>query len=440
VLLVTGHTPLIQGDEWLGFFNKYLGSAESAAPALPDDPVPAPAGVESGESSATGSAVQGAGLAAAPLDVVIDGLQADALVVLQQELRDVVLSLMPEQSALNLSLTADWLRGTLSVARDDGPSRLQLEYLDIDRLPDFKLPGADSESAQDLPVVDVSLRNLFQTGQRLGELSFILHGRGGEFTAEKITGELASLRLPAERPGRLVWQRSEPGHTQLQASLDFDDLGQTLEYFGYQRMVETVRGNFEIDLRWPGAPQDFSLREGQGAMQVRIGQGSFLDATPGASGALRVVSILNLADIVRRLSLSQMFVSGIPFDSVIGEVALHDGILEVARMEVKGSSSFQFSGVSDVEKKSLQGELLATLPLASNLPWIAALAASLPVAAGVYVVSKVFDQQIKLLSSAAYTIGGSWNDPQVSFDRIFQNATTPAAQLPDPAPAQSVSP
>ena len=89
-------------------------------------------------------------------------------------------------------------------------------------------------------------------------------------------------------------------------------------------------------------------------MQVKIGQGSFLEATPGATGALRVVSILNLADIVRRLSLSHMFESGIPFDSVDGEVALHDGTLEVARMEVKGSSSFQFSGVSDVETQSLE--------------------------------------------------------------------------------------
>ena len=83
---------------------------------------------------------------------------------------------------------------------------------------------------------------------------------------------------------------------------------------------------------------------------------------------------------------------------------------------------------------------MATLPVASNLPWIAALAASLPVAAGVYVVSKVFDKQMNRLSSAVYTIGGSWNDPQVSFDHIFDNTTKPAAQLSVPTPAQSVSP
>jgi uncharacterized protein YhdP len=178
-------------------------------------------------------------------------------------------------------------------------------------------------------------------------------------------------------------------------------------------------------LRWPAAPQNFSLLEAQGDIQVNIGSGSFLEAPSGAAGALRVVSILNLADIVRRLSLSHMFESGIPFDSVEGEVYLHQGTIEVTRMDVKGGSSFQFSGVSDVEAKSLNGELVATLPVAKNLPWIAALAAaSLPVAAGVFIVSKVFDKQMNRLSSAIYSIGGSWNDPQVSFDRIFDNTAS----------------
>jgi uncharacterized protein (TIGR02099 family) len=440
VLLVAGHTPLIQGDEWLEFFKKYFGGAGSETPQLSEEPMPSPAVVAPEGSLTAGSDGHQADPAVVPFAVVIDRLRADTLVILQQELRDVVLSLMPEQAGSSLSLTSDWLRGTLFVSRADGPSRLQVEHLDLDRVPDFKLPDSGSKSAQDLPVVDVVLRNLFKTGQRLGELSFVLHGQGGEFTAEKITGELASLRLTAARPGRLVWHRGEPGHTEFQANLDFDDLGQSLEYFDYQRVVETVGGNLQVQLRWPGAPQDFSLREGQGIVQVKIGQGSFLEATPGATGALRVVSILNLAEIVRRLSLSHMFGSGIPFDTVNGEIALSDGMLEVARMEVKGSSSFQFSGVSDVEKKSLEGKLVATLPLASNLPWIAAVAASLPVAAGVYVVSKVFDKQMKLLSSAVYTVGGSWDDPEVSFDHIFENTVKPPAQLSTTTSAQSGSP
>ena len=388
VLRVTGHASLIQGDEWLGFVTKYFSEGESAS-----------------------------------MEVVIDAVQADTLLIQEQELENVVFSLDLKRALLSASLETDWLRGDLSLARNGGPSHLAIEYLDLDRLPDFKLSGEGSESGRDLQVVDVTLNNLFQSEQRLGELSFELHGQDDVFTARKITGELAGLRLGAERPGRLVWHRGQHGNTELQTSIDFEDLGHTLGYFGYEEIVETERGDFELDLRWPGAPQEFSLREGQGSMQVKIGSGSFLEATSGAAGALRVVSILNLADIVRRLSLSHMFESGIPFESVDGEIFFHAGTLEVARMDVKGSSSFQFSGVSDVESQSLSGELVATLPVARNLPWIAALAASLPVAAGVFVVSKVFSKQMNRLSSAVYSISGSWNDPQVNFDHIFDNST-----------------
>ena len=161
-------------------------------------------------------------------------------------------------------------------------------------------------------------------------------------------------------------------------------------------------------------------------MQVAIGAGSFPDAPSGAAGALRVVSVLNLADIVQRLSLSDTFESGIPFYSVDGEIYFHSGVLEVARMDVQGGSSFQFNGVSDLEAQSLDGELVATLPVARNLPWIAALAASLPVAAGVFVVSRIFDKQMNRLSSAVYSIAGSWNDPQVSFEHIFDDTESPS--------------
>ncbi|MDH3995183.1 MAG: hypothetical protein OEV47_19850, partial [Gammaproteobacteria bacterium] len=204
--------------------------------------------------------------------------------------------------------------------------------------------------------------------------------------------------------------------------LQFDDLGKTLGRFGYEEILETESGRFDLDLQWPGAPQAFSLLQGQGSVSVAIEQGRFLEAPSGASGTLKVVNILNLADIVQRLSLSHMFESGIPFDSVEGEVFLHSGEIEVAGMEVNGPSSFQFSGVADVGRRSMNGELVATLPVANNLPWVAAFIASLPVAAGVYVVSKVLQKQVNRLSSAVYSVTGSWDDPQVKFEHIFDSS------------------
>ena len=68
-------------------------------------------------------------------------------------------------------------------------------------------------------------------------------------------------------------------------------------------------------------------------------------------------------------------------------------------------------------------ELIATLPLASNLPWIAALAGGLPTAAGIYVASLLFEDQVDRFSSATYRVEGDWNNPDLTFRRVFDDRT-----------------
>ncbi|HDY81407.1 MAG TPA: hypothetical protein ENH48_00420 [Halieaceae bacterium] len=419
VLRINGHVPLIQGDEWLRFASEYFiadsvvhdeaaatGTKVAPESALAVDPAVVAGSV--GEDSRSRE-----------LAIIIDQLQVDTLVIGGQELQDVRFSLAIESALWRLSFATDWVRGKLLLAQDDTVSQLEIEYLDLSALDQLELAVEENQPVLELPAIDVTINDLYQGDQRLGELAFDLRSQGAVLTANNIIGELASIQLRIESPGRLVWRQGSDSQSELQATFSFDDLGQTLAYFDYQKIMETKKGKLDVNLRWPGPPQGLSLATGRGVMQIDIGHGSFLEAPPGATGALRVVSILNLADIVRRLSLSHMFESGIPFDSVDGEVFLHGGTIEVARMDVKGGSSFQFSGVSEVTARSLDGELVATLPMANNLPWIVALAASLPVAAGVYVVSKIFDKQVNRLSSAVYSISGSWDDPQVEFDHIF---------------------
>jgi hypothetical protein len=148
-----------------------------------------------------------------------------------------------------------------------------------------------------------------------------------------------------------------------------------------------------------------------------------------------------------------MFESGIPFDTVEGDVYFHPGTIEVTQLDVRGAASrFQFNGVSDVATRGIDGSMVATLPVANNLPWVAALAGGLPVAAGVFVVSKLFEKQFDLLSSALYSISGSWNDPRIEFDRIWGDGSNQGTQggvptgqagVPEPAetpPGEAVAP
>ncbi len=416
VFRVTGEAPFIEADQWLGFVTDYLLPAAAADGDVPAMPAP----------------VEPVAPAAAPR-VVVEQLRTQILRVLGQTVEATTFSLDIGPDEWQVAVANDWLRGEGALARTGGQSRVTVDYLDLDRLPELlpaenQAPGAAAQDAApgstspfELPDLDISLLNLHQGERRLGDLRFRLASAGDDIRLEAIGGELAGMRLVEDAGNRLDWRRGEAPQTALSVQLAFKNIGNTLDYFGYQRIVETRKGEITLNLDWPGGPTDIDLAAGEGELALNFGSGNFLAVPAGASGALRVVSILNLFDIVRRLSLTHMFESGIPFDSVKGSVLVADGRITVPSLSVKGGSSFKFSGVSDIAQRNLSGELVATLPLANNLPWIAALAANLPVAAGVFVVSKLFDKQMQRLSSGVYSIEGTWDEPQISFDRIFDD-------------------
>jgi uncharacterized protein YhdP len=461
---VSGKASHVDGDEWLGFVSRYLsygGFAQQDDDKASDEQV-----------FATVPDPNSQLIAERPdqLRVVVDGLSADTVSFMGQSAADATLDLSVLGPDLEVSLDSDWLDGLIHWRLDGEESSIALEYLDLSHFDNEPVEGRSSEIAAaagasvaleseervediagdsapesleqavfELPDMRVSIANLYQGERRVGDASFQLTTNDGRLVAQRITGEFAAVRLIPEKPGRLVWQQGEGGYTEIVGTLAFNDIGSTLSYFGYQKIIQTRKGSIDVQLRWPESPASFSLADTRGSILLDVGSGSFLDAPGGAAGALRVVNILNLVHLVQRLSVSHMFDSGIPFDAVEGEIYLHHGTIEVPFMRVKGGSSFHFSGVSDVAEESLQGEMVATLPVAKNLPWVAALAASLPVAAGVYVVSKIFDKQVNRLSSAVYKIEGTWDEPKINFSRIFDDSSTalPARSANDTAEASS---
>ncbi len=432
---VAGNAPLLDVDAWLDFRERYLAAPAPAIPTDPNEPAGTPA--------------------QAQLALHVDRVQAERVRIRGIEASDVLFSFDFETDAWQVAAETGWLRGSLRQPSGDRAS-LALDYLDLAGLDKLATPEQQDAPVEvkgpDIPPLDVAVARLDRDGIQLGELGFRLDTEGGTVHARDITGNLAGMAIVTDPPASLTWERGVG--TRLDAGLTFADFGDTLEQLGYASFLETREGNMTLALEWPGSPRDFSLVTAAGGVSFSAEEGRFLETPAGATGALKVVAILNLAEVVQRLSLSHMFESGIGFNTLDGEVKLHGGVIEVDGMELQGASSgFAFSGKSDIASRSLDGELVATLPVANNLPWVAALAGGLPVAAGVFVVSKVFEKQVNRLSSGVYSVGGSWDDPEVTFDRIFDdesrqlvrqlldpNAVTAAGAGPVPDPNESAAP
>lgn len=403
-LLVGGHAGLIDELQWKAFADTYFTATSSGADS--DDALPA-----------------------LTIAFEVDALQADRFRIWGQEFTDVLLSLRQREAEGDWWLAAQnsWFEGELTLDKDMKVGDLKIAHVDLAGLD--SLAFSDTERAGgplELPDLAVSVAALRNDELLLGELDFQLATDGDMLTAQDITADFGGLVLTAERPGSFSWQQGDPASSQFKGLFVFKDLGDVFAKLNYQRVLQSSRGSVKLDLQWPGGPQNFALASSQGELLLKARDGRFLEAPEGASGTLRVVSLLNFAGVIRRLSLTHMFESGIPFDSVDAEAHFHSGTLEVNAIDVKGASSgFRFTGLVDLdnapEPQTVDGELVVTLPVANNLPWVAALAAGLPVAAGVFVVSKVFEKQVNRFSSGVYSITGNLEDPEVAFDRVFDD-------------------
>jgi len=268
---------------------------------------------------------------------------------------------------------------------------------------------------------------------------------------------LAMTRLSAELPGlgiagpggssdgaslRLRWIGGAP-HTELSAGLVLQDAGRFFDNWGYDRVIEGQDGRAELALSWPGNPTALRMADTTGLLDFRLRDGRLLRG--GSNNPLmRAIGVFNFDEVVRRLKLDfkDVYQSGLGFDSFAATIDFSEGMARTREpMELEGPSvRMRLSGQSDLRQRLIDADLIVTLPIGSNLPWVAVLAGGLPAAAGVYVASRLFEDQLGKMSSAVYKVSGELDDPQLEFVKVF-DAESGGEKSPSPgAPRETHMP
>ena len=135
------------------------------------------------------------------------------------------------------------------------------------------------------------------------------------------------------------------------------------------------------------------------------------------------MSLLNFANWLRRLQLDFSDVVGqnLAYNDLAGKLHFEAGVASLRdplKMNMP-SGRMSMAGDFGLLDETVDAQLVATLPVATNLPWVVALMGGLPAAAGVYLTSKLVEKQVDRLSSISYEVTGSWDDVTVSVDKIF---------------------
>lgn len=390
----------------------------------------------------------------------IDGLPVQAELELAEHqlgplsLENLRLHLTSLMDGWRLGFNNDQLSGQLEW-RPEQPLELMLDRV---TLPESVFSAGDSRTSAEthegfdpsrLPPANVSIAQLTLGGQDFGHWRFQLRPESNNVRIAGLEGEIRGLTVTGsgDRGARLQWYFGEGAeeHTRVQARVVAGDLSQVMQSFGQSDILESQSADHQLNLRWPGPPQALDWKTLSGTVDFEVLSGRFKrNPASGSDGLLRLFAVLNFDSLARRLRLdfSDLYQSGLAYDSIRGQITLDQGrvVFSEPMLVRSPSSRLQLSGSADLINETMDTRLVATLPVAGNLTFLTAVAAGLPAAAGVFLVSKLFEKQVDQATSISYTIEGDWDDPVIKFDRMFEGGAGLTNREPSESPDPSEEP
>lgn len=266
----------------------------------------------------------------------------------------------------------------------------------------------DADKTQDYPALDIIAEN-FETGdKKLGRLELLANQQGIDWNIEKlnISNPESTLNLDG------VWHNwKRRPHTSLNIDWKIDDLGKTMDRFGYPETIKGGTANLTGKLHWPGSPHEFTLPGLGGNLQLEAKRGQFLKIQPGVG---RLLGVLSLQALPRRLlfDFRDVFNDGFAFDDIGGTVQINQGVMKSNDFRMEGpAAKVAISGETDLDRENLKLHVKVSPSISDSLS-LAAFAGGPAVGAAAFVAQKLLRDPLNKLASYQYDIGGTWDDPQ----------------------------
>jgi uncharacterized protein YhdP len=211
----------------------------------------------------------------------------------------------------------------------------------------------------------------------------------------------------------------------VQGVLEGGGLQDLSSLLGHKTPLNNKSSVIDLNIAWPGRPDQFAAGRLNGEFSVRLGDGVILESSETAQ-LFRLFNLLNTDTLQRRLQFdfSDLYEAGVAFDAIYGKGRLDQGVLSWnPDLQLAGpSGALRLSGLTNLADETLDMRLVVILPLTQNLPLAAILmGASPPVGGALFVLDKLLGEPLSKLTSATYSVRGTWNNPEVKLRNIFDS-------------------
>lgn len=283
-----------------------------------------------------------------------------------------------------------------------------------------------------LPNAYVDIGSIELGDRKYGSWRFMHTGGENIGLIHAIDGRIDSTSISSAADEGLLWAGDANGQVSSSLSMELFSTGIDKVLVDNAAVAQSplFADNSYVDaaLHWSGTPHQFSWSELAGSINFELTDGRFVEVPTVASGFLKIVSVVNVQRYLSRLdfSFSEVVSEGVGFDSLNGRLDFDGGKVAFQEKPIvmsAASSDFQMQGAVNLLESRIDADLVATLPIGSNLPWLAALAGGLPIAAGTFIATQAFDKEFSRFSSVVYEVKGKIDEPEVSLKQVFSDGS-----------------
>lgn len=218
-------------------------------------------------------------------------------------------------------------KGKLTVPFDlTGANRitLNMDELDLSLLKQLSNPDSLPESAPTpaaMPLLTLTSQKTRWQGVELGGLNLVTEriNNGIAFKNITLNSDMQKLTLAGD------WTvNGNQSMTHAQGRLDMLQADELLKKLDINKDFTKTSGVIDFNVHWQGAPQQFSIANLQGQLEVDLNDGRLLSVEPGFG---RILGVLAVAQWIKRLQLdfSDIYEEGLTFNSITGHFDLAQG-------------------------------------------------------------------------------------------------------------------
>lgn len=333
------------------------------------------------------------------------------------------------------NVTSDVAKGRFIWTPQAATSRPHIEadferlYVETSKIVDKAIESAP-KNPTDLPSLDVAIDDLRYENYQIGNVRLLANnsGQGEDFAwhIANLTVKTPEATLTAS--GHWNAGQKNRSRTQVEATLDINNLGQLLARAQVPEAVRDGHGQIHANLDWAGSPTQFAIGSLNGSISTALMSGQLLQVEPGAA---RLLSLLSLQSLLRRLTLDFRDVvgQGFVFDTINSQARIDQGILYGDSFRLVGPQATVLIAGDVNFNNSTQNVKVTVLPdISLGGPALALSLANPLVGVGSFIAQWALQAPLSKLFSLEYSITGSFDDPVIQ--KAEKEVSTETAQGP----------